>query len=129
MKKYVYLGLLFFCSNVYAANDTPLVAEVSKQSGSSTEVARKQVDLVFDSLKKELEAGREVTIKNFGRFYVQELGPREGRNPKTKEKLKIDARRYAHFVTSDNFKSQLNPNKTAQKIEEVPGNIPLVNQK
>lgn len=122
MKKYVYfaaaavvsLGLAF--GSAFAASTKSLVDNVSKSAGISADQAQAQVDQVFSALKAEMEAGREVGVKNFGRFYLQERKARLGRNPRTGEQLQIPARRYARFSVSDNFKNHLNENAPVTKV-------------
>ena len=89
-----------------AANDAGLVTAVAQQSGLSQDEARKQVDTVFAGIKAELLAGRPITVRNFGRFYVSELGPREVRNPRTGQKMQIEARKYPKFTSADTFKEE-----------------------
>lgn len=95
-----------------AASDNGLVAQVAKEAKVSEDQAQVQVDAVFSALRSELLAGRDVTIKNFGRFEVSERQARTGRNPKTGEAIEIGARRYPHFVSSDKLKETFNPEPT-----------------
>lgn len=118
---------LLVISNVFAATESPLVVELAKQSQTTNEMARKQIEQVVLALKSELLAGRDVTLKNFGRFYVSELGPREVRNPKTGDKLQIGARKYPRFTSSDNFKAAFNGVKEANTVKEAkPGEVQVV---
>ncbi len=100
---------LFPVLEVLAASDDGLVTAVAKESKIPEAQAQEQVDAVFTALRGELLAGRDVTIKNFGRFAVQERAPRTGRNPKTGEALEIGARRYPHFTSSEKLKDTFNP--------------------
>lgn len=43
---------------------------VSKLGGMDQQQAKRAIDGVFAALQQELQAGRDVTIKDFGRFYV-----------------------------------------------------------
>ena len=99
----------FFCaSTAAAASKNPLVANIAKQASISEADAVRAIDQVMSGIKEELKAGRDVTIKNFGRFYVSERDAHEGRNPRTGQKIQIEARNYPRFVSSDGFKAEMN---------------------
>ena len=91
-----------------AANQNGLVEALSSSQGVSMEQAREQVQSVFGVLSSELASGREVGIRNFGRFYLQDRAARSGRNPKTGEKIAIPAKRYPKFSSSDTLKKMVN---------------------
>ena len=56
------------------------------------------VDLVLDEIRDALVKGEKVQLIPFGSFVVKERQKREGRNPKTGEKLMIAARRVPSFT-------------------------------
>ncbi len=99
------LGLV---SGALAASDNGLVAGVAKARGISEAEAQVSVDAVFAALEGELKEGRDVTIKNFGKFHLQERAARTGRNPKTGEPLAIPAKKYPRFASSDKLKASVN---------------------
>ena len=99
----------------FASNQSAVITALAKQNGVSDELARKQLESVVTAIKGELSAGRDVTIPNFGRFYVSEQAAHEGRNPRTGAKLQIPAKRYPKWTSADNFKEVMNP-----KSETVP---------
>ena len=49
------------------------------------------VDAIFDTIVKTMSRGEEVAIPGFGTFKVAKRAAREGRNPKTGEKIHIPA--------------------------------------
>lgn len=53
--------------------------------------ASKAVEAVFDTVTKTLGRGEDVAITGFGTFRVAKRAAREGRNPKTGEKIQIPA--------------------------------------
>jgi DNA-binding protein HU-beta len=109
MKRSAFLAVIFgsflFAANAGATSDSNLVAAVAASSGVTKEQARVQVDAVIEGIKAELLAGRPMTIRNFGKFYVTEMAPREVRNPRTGEKKMIEARRYPKFSSSETLKA------------------------
>lgn len=90
------------------AEAPPLVVQVARQANISEAAAREQIERVVNAIKEELRGGRDVTIRNFGRFYVQERDARTGRNPRTGEAIEIPAKRYPRFSSSESFKDDLN---------------------
>ena len=53
--------------------------------------AHRVVEGVFDTIVKTLGHGEEVAISGFGTFRIAKRAAREGRNPKTGEKIHIAA--------------------------------------
>jgi len=69
-----------------------LAEEVMKICELETKtLANKVVDAVFDTIVKTMKRGEEVSISGFGTFRVAKRAAREGRNPKTGEKIHIPA--------------------------------------
>lgn len=110
-------------TSAYAAQESALAVEVAKRNGTTEAQALLAIDAVSAAIKAELSSGREVTIRNFGRFYVSQAKARVGRNPKTGAPLTIASKRYPRFVSADNFKEVLNPKTEAQQVK-VPGPLP-----
>lgn len=53
--------------------------------------AHRAVEAVFETIIKTLSKGEEVAVSGFGTFRVAKRAAREGRNPKTGEKIMIAA--------------------------------------
>ncbi len=69
-----------------------LTEAVMKEAGLETKVqAHKAVEALFDTITKTLGHGEDVAISGFGTFRVAKRAAREGRNPKTGEKIHIAA--------------------------------------
>ena len=66
------------------------------------------VNEVFDTIKNTLASGEKVAIAGFGTFEVTERAAREGKNPRTQEKLIIPASKAPKFKASKNFKDVVN---------------------
>ncbi len=102
-------GLSAACSETALAERLDnLTKAVAKQGSISEEQAWQNISLVFKALESELRAGREVSIKRFGRFWIQDRAGRPGRNPKTGAALQIPAKKYPKFTSSDVLKESLN---------------------
>jgi len=69
-----------------------LIEAVMKAAGMETKVAaHKVVEAVIDTITKTMARGEDVAITGFGTFRVVKRAAREGRNPKTGEKIQIKA--------------------------------------
>lgn len=69
-----------------------LVEAVMKATGIETKAATvRAVEAVFDTIVKTMGRGEDVAITGFGTFRVAKRAAREGRNPKTGEKIHIPA--------------------------------------
>jgi DNA-binding protein HU-beta len=73
-------------------NKAGLVEAFMKATGTETKAAAARlVEAVFDTIVKTMGRGEEVAIAGFGTFRVAKRAAREGRNPKTGEKIQIKA--------------------------------------
>lgn len=66
------------------------------------------VDIVFDSIRNALRSGEKVEIRGFGSFTIRERGPREARNPKSGELVKIPAKKTPFFKTGKELRDRVN---------------------
>ena len=92
-----------------------LVDVVSAEAELSKRQAGEIVDLVLDEIKKALQKGDRVALTPFGSFVVRARKAREGRNPKTGEKIKIAARKVPAFVAGKGLKEAVGGKKAAPK--------------
>ncbi len=77
-----------------------VAAEVELSKRQSGEI----VDLILNEIKTALQKGDRVALTPFGSFVVRSRKAREGRNPKTGEKIKIAARKVPAFVAGKSLK-------------------------
>ena len=86
-------------------NKTQLTAAVAERTGISKADAQKYVNAVLGIVADNIvEGDGEVSIPDFGRFYVKEIPARQGVNPSTGEKIVIEAHERVVFKASDNLK-------------------------
>ena len=78
--------------------------QLPKPEWAKAEVIERTVDAVFEIIKKEVLTGGEVSIREFGRFYLKKTSPRIARNPKTGEKVEVKARKRFTFNPSSKIK-------------------------
>jgi len=75
-----------------------LIDSLAQEVELSKRQAGEIVDLILDQIRGALVKGDKVQLIPFGSFVVRERAKREGRNPKTGEKLMIPARRVPAFT-------------------------------
>ena len=81
------------------------MAEKSQLTKKDTEVALKAF---IDSVEEALEKGEKVQLVGFGTFETRERAARDGRNPRTKEVIKIAASTVPVFKAGKEFKEKVN---------------------
>lgn len=72
-------------------NKMGLVDMVHEKIGGTKKTAEDAVDMVFDAITKSLSSEEEVAISGFGSFFTKKRGARMGINPRTGEKIQINA--------------------------------------
>ena len=65
------------------------------------------VDSTFKVIASELKKQGKMTCSSFGTFRVSKRKAREGRNPRTGESIKIEARKSVRFKPSKNLTKTL----------------------
>ncbi len=85
-----------------------LVAEVAKNNKLTFVNADRVVTTVFDTIIKNLKAGKRVELRGFGVFSVRVRKPRVGRNPKTGKIVRVDEKRMPFFRAGHRVKVALN---------------------
>ena len=89
-------------------NKTDLVEVVALKADMSKKESEKAVKAVFEAIEEALAAGDKVQLVGFGTYSVKERAAREGRNPKTGEKMTIAASKTPAFAAGKAFKDALN---------------------
>lgn len=81
------------------------------QKGSGKELSKKELsdlmDEAFDLISKSVKKDKRFVYPGFGTFHLRKRAARVGRNPKTKEEIKIGASRTITFKPAPNLKSAL----------------------
>lgn len=89
-------------------NRVDLSKEIAAKTGLSQKDALKYIDLITDAIIDSMERGDKVEIRGFGSFTVKNYDAREGRNPKSGEKILIPAKRLPAFKAGKDLKEKLN---------------------
>ncbi|MGI6579788.1 MAG: HU family DNA-binding protein [Saccharofermentanales bacterium] len=89
-------------------NKTELIAAVAEKTLLSKKDSQKAVNAILETIIEELEKDEKVTLVGFGTFEVRHRAERMGRNPATKEPIKIPASKSPAFKAGKNFKDRVN---------------------
>ena len=89
-------------------NNSELAETLASQTGTTKADARKAVDLVFAAIADAAAKGEEVSLNGFGKFKIKDVPARDGRNPATRETIKIPASRKLTFTVAKAVKDKLN---------------------
>jgi len=85
-----------------------LIDEVAKNSVLSKKDAEAIVQAVLDSIIESLKGGGKVELRGFGSFRLRERSSREGRNPKTGEKVFVPAKKVPYFKPGKDLRELIN---------------------
>ncbi len=90
-------------------NKAQLVDKISRQvEGTSKKQAEKMINVLTDTIIKELKSDRQVTIAGFGTWLSRVRYARGGVNPqKPQERITIPEVKVAKFKTGYNLKQAL----------------------
>ena len=78
-------------------NKSELINAVAEKAALSKKDSESAVTAALDAITAALAEGDEVRLVGFGTFEVKKREARIGRNPKTKEELKIPASKVPSF--------------------------------
>ena len=81
-----------------------MIVAVAEKAGMTKKDAEKAVTAVLETVTETLKKGEKVQISGFGNFEVKAREARIGRNPRTKEEIKIPATKLPAFKASKTLK-------------------------
>ncbi|PSB00977.1 HU family DNA-binding protein [Merismopedia glauca] len=87
--------------------------ELVDQVAAKASVTKKQADAVIsaavEAIMEAVSQGDKVTLVGFGSFESRDRKAREGRNPKTGDKMQIPATKVPAFSAGKLFKDKVSP--------------------
>ena len=89
-------------------NKAELVAAIAAKTGESKKSAEETVNAFVDVVTEALKGGEKVQLVGFGSFEVRKRAARKGRNPQTKEEIKIPASKAPVFKAGKALKELVN---------------------
>ncbi len=85
-----------------------LVEKIAEKAGLTKADATRALDATMESITEALKNGDKVSLVGFGTFATSERSAREGRNPRTGEKVEIAARTAVTFKAGSKLKDAVN---------------------
>jgi DNA-binding protein HU-beta len=89
-------------------NKAELIAAIAAKTGDTKKVAEASVNAFVDVVTESLVKGDKVQLVGFGSFEVRKRAARKGRNPQTKEEIKIPASKAPVFKAGKALKDKVN---------------------
>ena len=89
-------------------NKADLIAAIAAKTGDTKTVAEASVNAFVDVVTETLKKGDKVQLVGFGSFEVRKRAARKGRNPQTKEEIKIPASKAPVFKAGKALKDLVN---------------------
>lgn len=85
-----------------------IIDTIYNQVGLSKNQSKRVVESLLEIIKQTLSKKENLLISGFGKFIVKDKAARKGRNPQTKEDLKLRARKVVVFRTSGVLRKKIN---------------------
>ena len=89
-------------------NKGELIAKIAEESKLTKKAAEAALDAFVASVQGALKKGDKVQLVGFGTFEVRKRAARKGRNPRTKEEIKIPASKAPVFKAGKALKETVN---------------------
>lgn len=89
-------------------NKADLIAAIAAKTGDTKKAAEASVNAFIEVVTNALVEGDKVQLVGFGSFEVRKRAARKGRNPQTKEEIKIPASKAPVFKAGKALKDLVN---------------------
>ncbi len=89
-------------------NKSDLIAAIAAKTGETKKDAEATLNAFVDVVTDALVKGDKVQLVGFGTFEVRKRAARKGRNPQTKEEIKIPASKAPVFKAGKALKELVN---------------------
>ena len=89
-------------------NKAELIAAIAAKTGETKKSAEETVNAFVAVVTDALKKGDKVQLVGFGSFEVRKRAARKGRNPQTKEEIKIPASKAPKFKAGKALKDLVN---------------------
>ena len=98
-------------------NKAQFIAALAPHFGNNKKEAARAVDIVFDTIIRNISKGEDVMINDFGKFKKVDRAARKGRNPFTGETIQIKASKKVRFLPAKALKEVISG---ARKLDPAP---------
>ena len=97
------------------AGKSDVITAIAEQAGISKKEAAAAFDAFVKYISDSCDRGERCSIPGLGSFAVSSRKAREGRNPRTKEKIAIPASKNVRFKAGKDLRDLLNVKKAGKK--------------
>jgi len=101
-----------------------LVEELVKVSNLSKKHAETIVNTVFSSITEALQRDDKIELRGFGSFRVRRRRSRQGRNPKSGDRVEVPEKRIPYFEPGKELKDLINLD-VAEPASAEPASAPV----
>ena len=91
-----------------ALTKTNIIEKIVEKNNLSPSEAKDTLETLLEIMKETLASGEDLMISGFGKFQVNEKGPRKGRNPATDEAMILRKRRVVTFKVAGGLWDRIN---------------------
>ncbi|MCI8962084.1 MAG: HU family DNA-binding protein [Clostridia bacterium] len=89
-------------------NKSELIAAMAAKTGETKKSAEANLNAFIETVSEALVKGEKVQLVGFGSFETRKKAARKGRNPRTKEEIKIPASKAPAFKAGKALKDMVN---------------------
>ena len=89
-------------------NKAELIAAIAAKTGETKKSAEANLNAFIETVTEALVKGDKVQLVGFGSFETRKKAARKGRNPRTKEEIKIPASKAPAFKAGKALKDMVN---------------------
>ncbi len=97
-----------------------LVEEVARVSELTKKHSEAIVNTVFDSIIQALQKDEKIELRGFGSFRIRQRRSRQGRNPKTGDRVDVPAKRIPYFKPGKELKELINASSSGSGVSADP---------
>lgn len=88
-------------------NKSQLIEKLAERSNLSLGDSEEIIKIIDRKMRDTLVGGGRIEIRGFGSFVVKDYRAREGRNPKTGEKIPVAAKKLPFFKVGKELKQRI----------------------
>lgn len=96
-------------------NKAEFIEKLAKKIDFTKSDTETVIDAAFELITKSVSKGEDIKFVGFGTFDRSERKARNGRNPKTGDKILIPKARVPRFRPGKDFKDKVNPARRQKK--------------
>jgi integration host factor subunit beta len=89
-------------------NKSELVEALAEEKGLTFKKSEEIVNIIFESMTRELANAGRIEIRGFGSFVVKDYKSYMGRNPKTGEVIRVPPKKLPFFKVGKELREKVN---------------------